>query len=241
MSDKFRCEAKGTHGDVYLYGTIGGDYFGGTSADDIISQIKEIGSIETMTIHVNSPGGSVFDGMAIRSTLAKNKAAKSVEVDGLAGSAATLAISLPDTQIEMAQGSRYMIHNPWSVTIGEEAAHEKTAAVLRGVRDDMLAIYSDRTGLEQEEIGAMMDAETWLSASDAVENGFADSVSEGMAVAACLGSEQFQAQFKAIPEELRTKTVLDKPLRPVDCTVVQSGTPNLTASRIKVAQATTRG
>ena len=126
MANQFRCEAKRGHGDVFLYGTIGGDWFGGVTADEVAKDIHAMGNIKTLSIYVNSLGGNVFDGIAIRSAFMRSNAEVNVQIDGVAASAASVAIAIPDIPVQMAQGSKYMVHNPWGVGVGESTELRKT-------------------------------------------------------------------------------------------------------------------
>ena len=203
MANQFRCEVKRGHGDVFLYGTIGGDWFGGVTADEVAKDIHSMGDIKTLSIYVNSLGGNVFDGIAIRSAFMRSNAEIDVTIDGVAASAASVAISIPDIPVVMAAGSRYMIHNPWGFGVGESDELRKTADLLDSIRSDLIDIYESRAdGLSVADIGKMMDDETWLGAADAIGYGFATDMSEQLAVAACACPEEMRRKLKHVPDEL---------------------------------------
>ncbi len=196
----FRCEAKDSHGDVYLYGIIG-SAFDGVSAREGNDSIKALGDVETLKIRVNSRGGDFDDGLAIRSMLMDHSASVSVAIDSIAASAATVAIAIPDIDITMAKGGRYMIHEPYSGIVGRADEMRKRADVLDGVRDEMVSIYTTRSNLPESQIAEMMAAETWMHGEQAVEHGFVTSSSDSVAVAACIDDEALK-QFRHIPDDI---------------------------------------
>lgn len=210
----FRCEVKDSHGDIFLYGEIGGGWFGGVTAEEVAKQIKTMGKIKTATVHVNSLGGDFFDGIAIRSSLTKLNASLDIIIDGIAASAATAAIAIPDVPIVMAEGSRYMIHDPWTITAGNSADFRKAADLLDSITEDMVAIYDKRTNdkIDAEGIREMMLEETWLSAEDATHYGFASEVSGEVAIAACPRCPQVESHFRNMPKLPEV----------ADCTIVQN-------------------
>lgn len=157
---------------VYLYGAIGG-YFG-IDALDFASQLNQITS-PRIELHINSPGGDVFDGRAIASAIRQHPAEVTVHVDALCASAATYAATAAD-RVVMEPGSFFMIHNGWSITVGDKREHEKTMALLDQIDATCVADYAARSGATPEQIATWMDAETWFSAQAAVDNGFANEV-----------------------------------------------------------------
>lgn len=128
-----------------------------------------------LTVHINSPGGDVFAGVTIYNALKDYHGHVVVKVDGLAASIASI-IAMAGDEIIMSPGSMMMIHNPWS-TIGGNADELREAAdILDQIEENLVPIYSNRTGLSVEEIKQLLDDETWLSAEKAVELGFATRV-----------------------------------------------------------------
>lgn len=143
-------------------------------------QVKDAKAVKLL---LTSPGGSVFDGMAIYTILSSIREKLSVEVISLAASIASI-IALSGSSLVMARGSHFMIHNPWTVLAGGADDLRKTADILDKMKADYVSIYSEWSGLEPEKVSEMMDAETWLTADEAVENGFASAVADYGQIAA---------------------------------------------------------
>ena len=159
---------------LYIYGTVGYDI----DADYVRVALDEAeGELE---LRINSGGGDVFEGNSIYALLNswKNREGNrlTIYVDGLAASIASV-IAMAGTEVIMSANSLMMIHNPWTpAAAGDAADLRETANVLDKVRDTILSVYADRTGLDRETIGNLMDEETWLSAEEAINFGFADRV-----------------------------------------------------------------
>lgn len=160
---------------VYLYDLI--DPYWGVGAAQFV---KDLSTISASTIHlrINSPGGDVFDGRAMATALREHKARVVAHIDGLAASAATYAVMAAD-EVEIAQGAMVMIHRAASLTWGNAEDMRKLADVLDKIDDSLVAEYVRETGQDEETIRAWYDAETWFTAEEAVEHGFADRLSEG--------------------------------------------------------------
>ena len=160
---------------VSIYDEIGGPY--GMTAADFLSEMREInGDIE---MHINSPGGDVFDGIAIYNQLraAQKKGTVRIVVDGLAASAASfIAQAASPGHLEMAPHSQMMIHDGFALGMGNAADMLELAAQLDKASDNIAAIYADRTGKPAAHWRELMRAETWLSDWEAVECGLADRV-----------------------------------------------------------------
>jgi ATP-dependent protease ClpP protease subunit len=240
MAKLFRCESDGKHGDIFMYGTIGGGWFGGVTAEEVAKEMNEMGSMETISIHVNSLGGDVFEGIAMRSTFMKSNAEIDVAIDGIAASAATVAIAIPDVPVVMADGARYMIHNPWGVAVGEAGEMRKTADLLDSIRGDLIDIYESRTDdLSPDEIGEMMDSETWLSVEEAIEHGFATDVGGELAIAACVCPAEIREKLKNAPIELLTPEK-EEPQEADEKLKCQQTYSRLLMSKYRVARAKSR-
>lgn len=157
---------------VSIYDEIG---FWGVTAQDFAAELSEIkGDIE---LHLNSPGGDIFDGIAIYNTLKQRTGQVHVIVDGLAASAASfIAQAASPGQLEMAPHSQMMIHDGFGMAIGNAADMREMADLLDKASDNIAGIYADRTGQPAEQWRAVMKAETWYSDSEAVDAGLADSI-----------------------------------------------------------------
>jgi ATP-dependent protease ClpP protease subunit len=132
-------------------------------------------SIKRLDIHINSPGGSVSEAMAIYSRLADHRSDKNVYIDGLAASAATL-VAMVGHKIFVRSNATMMIHLPIALAIGNADEMRKTISALDSVTESMLNLYAKRTGGDRDAIRALMAGETWMTAQVAVDKGFADEV-----------------------------------------------------------------
>lgn len=174
-------------GEITIYGYISEyDWW----EEDVTPQqfnedLASLGDVDELNIRINSGGGSVTAGVAIHSMLKRHKAKVTVYVDGWAASIASI-IAMAGDRIIMGKGSMMMIHNPSSYAWGEAKDLRKQAEVLDQVRESLLDVYESRTGKSREEITDFLDDETWFTASQAVENGFADEVEESLPVVASM-------------------------------------------------------
>lgn len=130
-----------------------------------------------LTVRINSPGGDLFAGLHIYNALKDHNGNVKVVVDALAASAASLVAMAGDT-IVMAPGAMMMIHKPWLMVIGNSDDMEEAASFLKKAGDGLVPIYAKRTGLSEQQVSDMLDAETWMTASEAVDLGFADQAEE---------------------------------------------------------------
>lgn len=194
-------------GELTLYGEISNETWWGDEVTP--KQFKEdmdaLGDIDTLNVFINSPGGDVFAGQAIYSMLKRHKATVNVYVDGLAASIASL-IAMAGDKVIMPKNAMMMIHSPWTIAVGNAQELRKIADDMDKIRDSMVVAYEKRSALTKDEILEIMDAETWLSADDCLEYGFADEIEETKQVAACLDKEVL-GRYKNTPEGL----LADKP------------------------------
>lgn len=158
--------------ELYLYGIIG-DYWDELDAKDIVDDLRLI-EAKTIVVHIYSPGGSVFAGLAIYNALKAHPADILVKIDSVAASIASV-IAMSGT-VEMPENAFLMIHNPFAGVLGDAADMQKMAALLEKVKSSLVGVYNAKTGLKVQEISDMMDAETWMLAAEAVKLGFADTV-----------------------------------------------------------------
>jgi ATP-dependent Clp protease protease subunit len=198
----FASAKKGSVLEVLIYDVVGYDWYGdGITVANLSTQIKAAGDFESFCIRINSPGGDVFEGVAIANLLRAQGKPIAVHIDGVAASIASVIAMAGDT-ICMGQGSMMMIHNAWTYTAGSAAELRKTADTLDKISGSLAETYVTRTGKTLEVIQALMDAETWLSAEECVAEGFATEVvsraeedrNEALALAAA-----FSRQFAKAP------------------------------------------
>lgn len=143
----------------------------GISASDISNELRGAGDV---VLRINSPGGSVFDGLTAFNQLRAHAGHIRVEVLGVAASAASL-IAMAGDEIAIADNAFLMLHRAWAGTIGNEQAHSETAAVLRQIDGALAKTYAARSGQPESAVKRMLNAETWLDANAAIEVGLADS------------------------------------------------------------------
>ncbi|MFJ2000266.1 head maturation protease, ClpP-related [Streptomyces chartreusis] len=156
--------------EVMLYDEIGG-WFGST-ADELIAELKGI-TAPRMRVRINSPGGSVFEGIAIANALRAHPANVTVQVDAVAASIASV-IAMAGDRIEMAPNSMMMIHDASGLCMGDASDMEEMAELLDLISDNIADAYAQRAGGTREQWRERMKAETWYLPEDAVDNGLAD-------------------------------------------------------------------
>ena len=168
--------------EIYLYDAIGGWGEDSATAKNFIKDLKAI-TADTIHLHINSPGGDVFDGNSIFNALLRCDQTIYTFIDGLAASMASV-IALVGEKVYMAENAMYMIHNPWGICAGDEHDMIKYAELLEKIKIQMIKTYTTKTGLSEDEIAQMMDDETWLSSDEALDNGFIDEVTDKLQAAA---------------------------------------------------------
>lgn len=165
----------GAEASIYIYDVI--DSYWGVSALAVIDAINAAGDAETLHVHINSPGGDVFEGRAIMAAIARFKGKTIAHVDSLAASAAT-SIALACSEVVMAEGAFFMIHNASGLAWGDKTVMRETADLLEKVEGSIVNDYTTKTGKDEAQVRAWMDAETWFTAAEALENGFVDRVDD---------------------------------------------------------------
>lgn len=159
---------------IGIYDVIGYDYWTGegVTAKRIAGALRSLGR-GPVTVNVNSPGGDLFEGLAIYSLLREHDGEVTVRVLGLAASAASV-IAMAGDQVQIARAGFLMVHNAWVVAIGNRHDLRDTAETMEPFDVAMADIYAARTGEQAKAMAKLMDAETWIGGSAAVEQGFAD-------------------------------------------------------------------
>ena len=192
-------------GEIYIYGCIVSDKWSDedTTAMSFKNDLEALGDIETLNLYINSPGGSVFQAQAIFSILSRHKAQKNVYIDGLAASSASFLIMAADT-IYMPENTTMMVHNPWTIAIGNANDFRKEAERLDKVNGGMVKAYMSHIGdkITENKLIELMDAETWMTAQEAFDYGFVDELIEARDVAACIDPEMF-AGYKNVPDRFK--------------------------------------
>ncbi|QUT04833.1 Clp protease ClpP [Sphingobium phenoxybenzoativorans] len=159
---------------ITMFDIIGEDWWtgGGVTAKKVAAQLRAIGD-RPVEVQINSPGGDMFEGLAIYNVLREHPYDITVKVMGMAASAASIIAMAGDT-IEIGAASFIMIHNCWVIAIGNRHDMQETAEFLAPFDTAMCDVYAQRTGQKAAEIAKWMDAETYMSGSTAIERGFAD-------------------------------------------------------------------
>ena len=157
--------------ELFLYDEIG---YWGITAQDFIQALALARQSERLTVCINSPGGDIFDGVTIANLLI-NRGDVDIRIDGFAASIASVIAMAGDT-VQMAENATFMIHNPWTWVLGDAEELRKEAAVLDTLKTTLISTYQRKTDLSPEEISTLMDAETWMTAEEALEKGFINAV-----------------------------------------------------------------
>ncbi|QXA94815.1 ATP-dependent clp protease proteolytic subunit [Citrobacter braakii] len=186
--------------EIFLYDVIGG---WGITAQQFVSDCKEAGVFEASAVdlHIHSPGGDVMQGFAIFNTLSRLKAKLDIWVDGVAASMASMIVCLPGATVHMPENAWLMVHKPWGGIAGDSDDMRDYAAWLDRNEALMLSAYMNKTGLGQEELEAMLKAETWLNGAEAVEKGFADTLEPELQAAACVNQNKLK-DYQNMPEQI---------------------------------------
>lgn len=190
----------------------------GVSAKSFLNDLRTV-TTDEVDVEINSPGGDVFAGLAIYNGLRASGKKINVKVLGLAASAASLVAMAGDT-IEMPENAFMMVHNPWGFAMGGADEMRNTADVLDKIGTGLVSTYAKRTGKTDQEITALLDAETWMTAQEAVDAGFATSVTAALAVKASYSEDR-------LPENVRLafKAQAPAPVEPAPTAPAEAPAP----------------
>ena len=162
--------------EIHIYEQIGNSFWDkGLGAKKFAQDLKDLGDVNEITVRINSPGGSVYEGNTIYNLLASHKATINVVIDGIAASIASIIAMAGDT-ITIAENGYFMIHNPMTGVFGPASDLRKMADVLDKLKKGLCNVYMSKTGMSEKQLSDLMDAETWMTADEAVGMGFADKV-----------------------------------------------------------------
>ncbi len=181
-----------------IYDEIGG---WGITAKQFARDLKDLGKITQLNARIHSPGGDVFEGMAIYNILKNYPAHKVAHIDGLAASMASV-IAMAFDEVVMPENAMMMVHKPWGGTMGDADDMRKYADLLDKVEGNLVGAYRDKTGMTDEQLHALLAEETWLTGREAVEKGFADTLTEPLAMAASLQSNRMK-DYANMPKALQ--------------------------------------
>lgn len=193
--------------DLYLYTEIAswGEGYYAHSAKSFKEELDGLGDIGILNVYVNSPGGDVFEGIAIYNMLKRHKAHINVYIDGLAASIASVIAMAGDT-VYMPSNAMMMIHNAWMFAVGDYNDLREAADNLEKINTSIKQSYMDRTkgNITEEDLTKLMDDETWLSAQECFDYGLCDEVEEEKEIAASIDTKML-TRYKNTPRELLSK------------------------------------
>ncbi len=207
MKQWYEIKNKADKAEIWIYEEIGEDFWtgGGITAKSFQKELAEIkaGQID---LHINSPGGLVFEGITIYNLLKQHPANVTTYIDGLAASIASV-IALAGDKVVMADNGLFMVHNVYGGCVGTANDMRGFADRLDKVEGSTIKAYTSKTGKTDDEIKTLLDAETWMTADEALEMGFVDEISGEMDMAACAKFVPVMAKagFKHIPESIAAK------------------------------------
>ncbi|HHF6567150.1 ClpP-like prohead protease/major capsid protein fusion protein [Haemophilus influenzae] len=191
--------------EISIYDEIG---YWGITAKSFSKDLKALGNnLKQINLHIHSPGGDVFDGIAIYNLLKNHPANVTVYIDGLAASMASV-IAMAGNEVIMPENAMMMIHKPWGIQGGDAEDMRKYADLLDKVENTLIPAYASKTGKNTEELAEMLSAETWLNGKECVEQGFADKLAEPLVAMASIKSRKLE-DFEKMPNEI--KNMLFKP------------------------------
>lgn len=179
--------------EIVIYDYIGWPY---NDPVDLVRALGELGP-QAVTVRINSPGGDVFDGMAIFNALRSHKGRVTTRIEGLAASMASI-IALAGKEVQAYANTMFMIHNPWVVVAGDQDDLREVADIVEKMRNSMVDVYAQASGVGKKELRDLMKAETWLTAKEAKDKGFVDTVLDGKGMKAAFDL----SVFANVPEGL---------------------------------------
>jgi ATP-dependent Clp protease protease subunit len=183
--------------ELWIYDFIGESLFeSGVTAKSVRDELEKMDKKKPVSVRFNTPGGDVFEAIAIRALLAEWKAGVEGQVDGLAASMGSYIATICQP-LTMAEGSMIMVHQPWTITMGNANDLEKDIETLRKIEGNFANVYADRSGQKPAAVKEKLDEETWFTVEEAIEFGLADGKAE-VAAAAFKIPKQFG--FKRPPQ-----------------------------------------
>lgn len=200
--------AEGAPNEVFIYDEIG---FWGTTAQTFHNAIQALSG--KIVVRINSPGGNVFDAIAIHSMLSRLPDVETV-TDGLAASAASVIFAAGKAR-KMAKAAFVMIHNPWTYAQGSADDMRKEADILEGITNALVKLYKGSSSKSEDELREMMDEETWMDGDAALAAGFATDVFDAPVAKASISAGRYKrtpTAFAAIQADDKPRTNLKKEL-----------------------------
>ena len=205
-----KAQAESDQADVLIYDYIG---WGGVTAADFAKALTAI-TAKTISVRINTPGGDVFDGLAIFNSLKAHGSQIHVKVDGIAASIGSI-IAMAGHTITMGESTFMMIHNPWALSIGNAADMREMAGILDKIGGSLADIYASRAKITKEQAQSWMDAETWFTADEAKAAGLADAV-QGSGESAQAKTSFDLSGYAKVPAALAAPTIPSTPTPDAD-------------------------
>lgn len=191
----YQIKAQGEDGaEIDIFDEIG---YWGIRAQDFIRDLRGLGSIKNIKVRINSPGGDVFDGVAIHNALKRHEAFVTVEVYGIAASIASI-IAMAGNKVIMPENTWMFIHDPLAIVVGDADDMRDMADALEKIAAGLISSYVSKTGKDEKEVKKWMSEDTWFTAAEALEAGLADEVSGSVKLAASANLERFKNLPKAL-------------------------------------------
>jgi ATP-dependent protease ClpP protease subunit len=200
MRSWYAIRARAEGAEVSIYDEIGAY---GVSAKSFLDELGALPDDGPLTLRLNSPGGSVFDAVAIYNAIKRHAGPVSVWIDGIAASAASY-IAMAGDEVVMPENAFLMIHDPSGVVFGTADDMRAMAEALDKIKDSLVAGYAAKSGGAEDDIAALMAKEAWLDAAEAVELGFADRLAEPVRIAARFDVGQFRNAPPALVEAVES-------------------------------------
>ena len=198
MASWYAIRARGTGAEVAIYDEIGAY---GVSAKGFLAELGALPEGTPVDLRLNSPGGSVFDAVAIHNAIKRHEGTVTVWIDGIAASAASY-IAMAGDEIVMPENAFLMIHDPAGLVMGTAEDMRAMAEALDKVKGSLVSGYAAKSGRTPEEVSAIMASETWFDASDAVAQGFADRLIEPVRIAANFDIGRFRNAPPVLVEQV---------------------------------------
>ena len=180
MKSWYRLRAARKTAELLIYDEIGA---WGKTSTSLLNDLAALGDLTTINVRINSPGGDVFEALAMHNALTRHPAQIITHVDALCASAATF-ILLAGDEVRMADNAMLMIHDPWTIAGGNAEAFQKQADLLDAIAEQIVNLYARKTGADPTDIREWMQAETWYTADQALAAGFVDAIDAPMRMAA---------------------------------------------------------
>jgi len=198
MRSWYAIRARAEGAEVSIYGEIGAY---GVSAKGFLAELGALPDDGPLTLRLNSPGGSVFDAVAIYNALKRHAGPVSVWIDGIAASAASY-VAMAGDEVVMPENTFLMIHDPSGFVMGTAEDMRAMAEALDKIKGSLAAGYVAKSGAPEDDIAALMAKETWLDAAEAVDLGFADRLAEPVRIAAGFDVGRFRNAPPALVEAI---------------------------------------